>query len=198
MENPMNKWMIWGETPLFLETPTWKHLGFSFPVETFRPCQMWSDCVAACFVSPTSATGEGEPPWDLNLFANSYAKKQHRKLPQKRCQDFWKLKETPHKSPHFKDVFFCFDKNPHFFIRHPIQPTWNFPLFEARDWATSSERRCNSSLFTAGFGIVVPQACTKNRPPKQPGRLDLEGSKWVFKYTGVLSQDFGMLQKSSV
>ena len=21
MENPMNKWMIWGETPLFLETP---------------------------------------------------------------------------------------------------------------------------------------------------------------------------------
>ena len=20
-ENPMNKWMIWGETPLFLETP---------------------------------------------------------------------------------------------------------------------------------------------------------------------------------
>ena len=21
VENPMNKWMIWGETPLFLETP---------------------------------------------------------------------------------------------------------------------------------------------------------------------------------
>ena len=23
MENPMNKWMIWGETPLFLETAIW-------------------------------------------------------------------------------------------------------------------------------------------------------------------------------
>ena len=23
VENPMNKWMIWGETPLFLETPIW-------------------------------------------------------------------------------------------------------------------------------------------------------------------------------
>ena len=26
MENPMNKWMIWGETPLFLETPIYGHL----------------------------------------------------------------------------------------------------------------------------------------------------------------------------
>ena len=28
MENPMNKWMIWGVFPLFLETPNWKLLFF--------------------------------------------------------------------------------------------------------------------------------------------------------------------------
>ena len=31
MENPMNKWMIWGETPLFLETPIY------FWIESQKP-----------------------------------------------------------------------------------------------------------------------------------------------------------------
>ena len=34
MENPMNKWMIWGETPLFLETPIYIYIYIYSPNST--------------------------------------------------------------------------------------------------------------------------------------------------------------------
>ena len=42
MENPMNKWMIWGKTPLFLETPTYHfslHMSGQLRSRSRRPAQ---------------------------------------------------------------------------------------------------------------------------------------------------------------
>ena len=36
MENPMNKWMIWGENPLFSETSTWVSYGKMQRQDTLR------------------------------------------------------------------------------------------------------------------------------------------------------------------
>ena len=37
MENPMNKWMIWGENPLFSETPIWAHAKNLGNLPTYQP-----------------------------------------------------------------------------------------------------------------------------------------------------------------
>ena len=46
VENPMNKWMIWGYIPLFLETPMcifgWKQRDFFQKTETALKTQHWT------------------------------------------------------------------------------------------------------------------------------------------------------------